>query len=147
MNTFETHPDFVTSFTPLQMFEKGIFGNAYFQINTKLPTEFLEGLQKLGYKHLRVPNIQANYYAIDCGSPLSWWLEKGLIHEDDPNGWVEWYIKFYYGRRHPDDNRQIGRYKAFIARHTGILQKHPNSQKTKQNLLQWAWDYSKPLYF
>jgi hypothetical protein len=148
MNKFADHPDFITSYTPLQMFTMGIFGNAYFQIRPKdLPDQFILDLSQSGYKNINVPNIGKNCYKVDSGSPLSWWLEKGLIHSDDPNGWVEWYIKFYYGRRHPDDLRQIGRFKAFIARHMGIIKNHPHSIKTKQNLLHWAWDYNQEIYF
>ena len=41
------------------------------------------------------------------------WEEKGWIHEDDPRGWFEWYCKFFLGRRHEDDQRQIKRWNAF----------------------------------
>lgn len=148
MITFPDHPEFITCYAPLQMFRMGIFGNAYFQIMPiELPAEFVDGLTAMNYTHRRVSNERENAYGIDCGSPLEWWVEKGLIHNDDQNGWVEWYIKFYYGRRHPDDARQIGRYRSFIARHMGIMNKHSNSKKSMQNLLQWAWDYTKPVYF
>ena len=41
------------------------------------------------------------------------WEAKGWIHKDDPRGWFEWYCKFFNGRRHEDDERQIKRWLAF----------------------------------
>jgi len=142
--TFKDKSNFKTCFNPVEMFMMGIFGNAYIQINTDLPKEFLDELEKLEYKKLSKPDFKMNhFFQGECGSDLNWWKEKNLINEEDPNGWVEWYIKFYYGRRHKDDDRQIKRHRAFVARHLGIINKHPNSDKSKQNLLHWAWDYKK----
>ena len=41
------------------------------------------------------------------------WEAKGWIHKDDPRGWFEWYCKYFVGRRHEDDTRQIKRWLAF----------------------------------
>lgn len=143
MILFEDKPDFSTCYTPLEMFSAGIFGGSYFKIKTRLPDEFIEDS-----KHLNIANDifdkRINLYGVECGASLEWWLNKNLIHPDDPNGWVEWYVKFYYGRRHLDDDRQIKRCKSFITRHMGMLNgyvsKGKDSKKTRQNLLQWSWD-------
>lgn len=127
--------DFKPDYKPLQMFAMGIFGRNYFKLETKdIPYNFYIG-------HISKPDFKQNCYEVDCGSTLQWWQEKGLIHKDDPNGWVEWYIKYYYGRRHEDDSRQIARFNAFKRRHGGLMKKFPNSLKTKQNLLQWGINY------
>ena len=141
---FEDAKDFTPCYTPVEMFKMGIFGGSYFQIKTQLPLDFEEELG--GIEYGRKEDKNKNYYRTISGSSLEWWKNQGLIHEDDPNGWVEWYIKFYYGRRHPDDSRQIQRFKSFISRHMGMIRsyetKGKDSPKTKQNLLQWAWDYT-----
>jgi hypothetical protein len=135
MITFEGYPDFRPDYNPKQMFAMGIFGRNYFKVKTEnISFEFF-------ISHLDKPDFKLNHYGVDCGTSLQWWQEKKLIHKDDPNGWVEWYIKFYYGRRHEDDVRQIARFNNFKARHGGMLKKYPDSAKTKQNLLQWAIDY------
>lgn len=141
--SFPEYPEFKPRYSPVEMFSMGVFGGAYFQLETQLPPEFVEEMgplleQNTGGK----PEAQRNFYKILSGASLEWWLEKKLIHPDDPNGWVEWWVKFYYGRRHPDDRRQISRWTSFVARHGGMLKsyesKGKDSPKTRQNLLQWA---------
>lgn len=140
---FSDHPTFTPSYTPVEMFSMGIFGGTYFQIETQLPEKFiLEMGELLPQNTGGIPDATRNHYGLLSGSSLEWWLEKGLIHPDDPNGWVEWYIKFFYGRRHEDDDRQISRWTSFVARHGGMMRNYlsqgKDSPKTRQNLLQWA---------
>lgn len=137
----EKHSDFNPDYTPIEMFKMGIFGNCYFKLATNIPSQFVNELNSICYEHRSRPNYSLNAYGVECGTSLEWWQDKGLIHVDDPNGWVEWYIKYYYGRRHNDDARQIARFNAFKSRHGGMLKKFPDSAKTKQNLLQWAINY------
>ena len=146
---FEDEKDFTPCYTPVQMFKMGIFGGSYFQIQTHLPSDFLDEIG--GIEYGRKENKNENFYGVISGSSLEWWKNRGLIHKDDPNGWVEWYIKFYYGRRHQDDKRQIRRFKSFVSRNMGMvkgyLKKEKNSPKTNQNLLQWGWDYKVDLKY
>lgn len=137
-------PNFTPCYTPIEMFKMGIFGGTYFKLETKLPDKFLEESKGLLISENKENKLN-NRYGVISGSSLEWWLQQNLIHKDDPNGWVEWYIKFYYGRRHEDDDRQIQRFRAFVTRHLGMLRgfeaKGKDSLKTKQNLLQWAWNH------
>lgn len=141
---FIDKPEFTPYYAPIEMFSMGVFGGAYFKLNTQLPEQFIIESNRLLTSESR-ENKLSNKYNVISGSTLEWWLEQNLIHKDDPNGWVEWYVKFYYGRRHYDDDRQIKRFKAFITRHLAMLRgyqaKGKDSLKTKQNLLQWAWNH------
>ena len=42
-----------------------------------------------------------------------YWKDMGWMHQDDPYGWFEWYCKYFMGRRHSDDDRQIRRWQDF----------------------------------
>jgi hypothetical protein len=141
---FEDTPHFTPSYTPVEMFKMGIFGGGYFQLETILPAQFITDMGPL-WPQDKKPEKNRNFHKIIGGASLEWWREQNLIHPDDPNGWVEWYVKFYYGRRHMDDERQIRRFRSFVTRHLGMLRsfqsKGRDSIKTKQNLLQWAWNH------
>lgn len=144
MINFEDKPKFKPCYTPVEMFKAGIFGGSYFQNATTLPVKFVAESESLLLSEIS-PHKRNNQYGVLSGSSLEWWLSQNLIHIDDPNGWVEWYVKFYYGRRHADDDRQIQRFRSFVTRHLGMLRGYQargkDSAKTKQNLLQWAWNH------
>jgi hypothetical protein len=87
-----------------------------------------------------------NYFGVDASQPLSEWRRKGWMHADDPRGWVQWYCRYYMGRRLPDeDARQIGRWKA-MNRHVSQIRRHcepgdPRCRpRQRQALLHWAYD-------
>jgi hypothetical protein len=145
---FEDHLEFKPSYTPVEMFRMGIFGGGYFQLPTTLPEQFLRDMEVLWPQNGK-PDRNKNFYKVIGGTSLEWWQEQGLIHSDDPNGWVEWYVKFYYGRRHEDDRRQIRRFRSFATRHLAMLRSYQragkDSVRTKQNLLQWAWDHEREI--
>ena len=76
---------------------------------------------------------------------LSYWREKGWIHKDDPRGWFQWYCRYYMGRRHEDDDRQVRRWKA-MALHIAQIRKNcirgdlQCRPRQRQALLHWAYD-------
>ena len=83
MIKFNDNIQFTPCYTPIEMFEMGIFGGAYFKIKTNLPNQFIEDAKDLLIAENR-ENKNSNRYNIISGSSLEWWLEQNLIHRDDP---------------------------------------------------------------
>ena len=135
--------EFKPHLTPKEMLELGIFGGLYFgDIPKEFPAIWLKNaaLSKDGKQHKEL-----NYYGVNASQPLAVWLEKGWIHQDDPKGWFQWYCRYYAGRRHADDFRQIRRWKAMVRHATQIVNNcRPGDEhcrpKQRQALLHWAYD-------
>lgn len=137
------HPEFKPHLTPKEMLELGVFGGLYFGDKPKeFPSVWFKNA-KLSKDRKR--HKELNYYNVNASQSLSVWQAKGWIHSDDPRGWFQWYCRYYLGRRHEDDERQIKRWKA-IARH--ISQIIHNCRKgdqfcrprQRQAILHWAYD-------
>lgn len=133
---------FAPDLTPADMLELGVFGGKYMtDCRDEFPDEWFEKA-KLSPEGA---NADLNHFGILASQPLAEWRRKGWIHEDDPRGWFQWYCRYFMGRRHQDDARQIGRWRAF-ARHAGQIRKNcePGDPfcrpRQRQALLQWAYD-------
>ncbi|MFC2077886.1 hypothetical protein ACFLTM_03680 [Candidatus Bipolaricaulota bacterium] len=135
-------PEFLPDLTPKQMLVLGVFGGKYM---TDCHSEFPEAWfthAKLSPSR-RDPSL--NFFAVDASKPLAYWREKGWINPDDPRGWFQWYCRYYTGRRHEDDERQIKRWKA-MTRHIAQIRKNciPGDlscrPRQRQALLHWAYD-------
>ncbi len=139
---------FKPSLSPKQMLTLGIFGGVYMRDCIKeFPKNWFSKAKlqkKNSYKH--DPNL--NLFKVNASQPLSVWQEKGWIHKDDPRGWFQWYCRYYMGRRHPDDERQIKRWNA-IKRHIYQIKYNCRPQELtcrrvqRQALLHWAYDSRK----
>lgn len=138
-------PDFTPDLTPKEMHKLGVFDGWYFEGETKeYPTSWFEGakLAKGG------PDPKLNYFGVHASQTREYWIAKGWMHPDDPRGWFEWYCRYYLGRRHPDDARQIARWKA-VRRHIAQLVKNcaPGDSRCRprqrQAILHWAYDSRK----
>jgi len=111
----ELHNSFKPMLTPKQMLHKGIFGGTYFSqlVDYRaFPKDWFNNLDEsyyLSQKYL----VKINLFKIKSGQSQQEWEAKGWIHKDDPRGWFEWYCKYFIGRRHEDDTRQIKRWLAF----------------------------------
>lgn len=136
------HADFQPELSPAQMLELGIFAGVYMRdCKAEFPAEWFTKAKLASGK--RDPKL--NYFGEDASQSLKIWQDKGWIHPDDPRGWFQWYCRYYLGRRHLDDERQIKRWKAF-KRH--IMQIKRNClagdlscrKKQRQALLHWAYD-------
>lgn len=140
------HPEFTPELTPKEMLALGVFGGKYMtDCKEEFPSDWFTNA-KLSPQG---KNISMNYFGVDASLPLSAWQEKGWIAPEDPRGWFQWYCRYYYGRRLPEEDlRQIKRWKA-IKRHKGALQKNCKPldmscrPKQRQALLHWAYDSRK----
>lgn len=136
-------PAFRPQLTPKEMLALGVFGGLYLNDCTKeYPASW--------FTHARLscdgkPHKELNYFNSNASQPLHVWQQKGWIHPDDPRGWFQWYCRYYMGRRHEDDARQIVRWKKII-RHAHQVQNNcMNGDLTcrprqRQALLHWAYD-------
>jgi hypothetical protein len=136
------HPDFKPELTPIDMLRIGVFGGKYMTDCTgEFPREWFEHAKLCHERH----DASLNCFGVNASQPLSEWRAKGWIHEDDPRGWFQWYCRYYVGRRHPDDERQIRRWKA-VTRHLAQIRKNcvrgdlMCRPRQRQALLHWAYD-------
>ncbi|WP_286808682.1 hypothetical protein [Acetobacterium sp. MES1] len=105
-------PDFKPELSPKELLALGLFGGKYM---TDCRSEFPEDW----FDHAKLSptrkDISLNYYQVDASQPLKVWQANGWINPIDPRGWFQWYCRYYYGRRVPDeDRRQIKRWKAMV---------------------------------
>lgn len=140
------HPDFKPELTPKEMLALGVFGGLYM---TDCTNEFPKSwFTHARISHDRQKHKELNYFGVHASQPLRIWQEKGWIHPDDPRGWFQWYSRYYQGRRHADDLRQIKRWKA-MARHAAQIVQHCRQGdqlcrgRQRQALLHWAYDSRK----
>lgn len=128
-------------YTPIEMLKMGVFGGSYFR-DSNLIGDTPKVIFQLDKKLWGMPDPDPtmNYYKVLAGMDLDFWNAKNLIHPDDPAGWFQWYIKYYYGRRHADDHRQIMRWRSFVARHGAQAYGRMGHERQRQALLQWAWN-------
>ena len=138
-------PLFKPDLTPKQMLALGIFGGVYMRDCTKEFPEDWFAKAKFQDKNTYKRNPEINFFGVNASPPLSVWKEKGWIHPDDPRGWFQWYCRYYMGRRHADDQRQIRRWRA-ISRHIAQLTKNCSKGNwscrpvQRQAILHWAYD-------
>jgi hypothetical protein len=144
--------DFRPDLTPKEMLGLGVFGGKYMTdctdefpadwfINARLAQADMFGNRKY--------DKDLNYFGVKASQSLSEWIKSGWINKDDPRGWFQWYCRYYIGRRHQDDARQIRRW-VNMKRHVIWLQGGCGPQgsltcrpRQRQALLHWAYDSRK----
>lgn len=133
---------FAPELTPAEMLALGVFGGKYL---CDCAVEYPAGWFASARLSPRGADASLNHFGVLAGQPLSEWRRKSWIHPDDPRGWFQWYCRYFMGRRHADDERQIKRWRAF-SRHIGQVRKNcePGDPfcrpRQRQALLQWAYD-------
>lgn len=137
--------EFKPQLTPKRMLALGVFGGVYMRdCKKEFPKELFTNAKLAPKKR----DCRINFFKVCASQSLKVWQKKGWIHKDDPRGWFQWYCRYYYGRRHEDDERQIKRWKSF-SRHLAQVKKNcsPKNKdcrtKQKQALLHWAYDSKK----
>ena len=135
-------PDFRPELTPRELLALGIFGGKYMtDCRGEFPPDWFEKAKLNSDRH----DKNLNFFGVNASKPLSYWLEKGWIHPDDPRGWFQWYCRYYMGRRHEDDQRQIRRWRN-MQRHISQLKRNCVCgdllcrPRQRQALLHWAYD-------
>ncbi|QQO91796.1 hypothetical protein immuto35A_116 [Flavobacterium phage vB_FspM_immuto_3-5A] len=147
---------FKPTLTPIQMLRRGVFGGSYFGVEKlegdtsyEVLFESFKDVDRelyLGVKY----QTKKNKFKIKSGMPYVYWIKMNWMHKDDPYGWFEWYCKYYMGRRHEDDNRQIQRWMDFCGpngrwrqRIYGMINSTGNwdiSPRIQQSLLHWGYE-------
>lgn len=137
--------NFNPDLTPKQMLHLGVFGGVYMRdCREEFPEDWFEKAKlqnQDSYNH----DAALNLFGVNASQPLSVWRAKGWIYEEDPRGWFQWYCRYYMGRRCPDDERQIKRWRA-IGRHIMQIKRNCRAGDTlcrprqRQAVLHWAYD-------
>lgn len=155
--------EFYPYLTPTDILKNGAFGGSYFGVEQlegdyDYQSLFQETLADVS-PHLYLGNKykpKMNLFKIRSGMNYDYWTEMNWMHKDDPYGWFEWYLKYYNGRRHPDDDRQIKRWQDFCGIN-GRWRKRIYSRiyetkdwqispRIQQSLLHWGYMVNKEDY-
>ena len=136
------HPEFRPQLSPKEMLELGVFGGKYMSDCTaEFPVDWFEKARLCSEIH----DPELNLFGVNASQTLAEWRRKGWIYKEDPRGWFQWYCRYYMGRRCPDDERQIKRWKS-MSRHIGQITKNCRyldldcRPRQRQALLHWAYD-------
>lgn len=136
------HPDFRPELTPREMLTLGVFGGKYLtDCRAEFPASWFANAKLCHERH----DPALNFFGVNASQPLAVWRKKGWIYREDPRGWFQWYCRYYLGRRCPDDERQILRWRA-LRRHVAQLRGacRPGDlscrPRQRQALLHWAYD-------
>ena len=139
------NPRFHPDLSPKEMLALGVFGGRYLNdCKGEFPKNWFTKAKLSPEKY----DKDLNFFKIKASQSLVEWQKKGWIHPDDPRGWFQWYARYYMGRRHKDDERQIKRW-VNMKRHISWLQGACRAgdifcrPRQRQALLHWAYDSRK----
>jgi len=114
-------PEFRPNLSPQEIFKLGSFGGTYWrEIYSSVTKKWYKDADlEFDWENIPRTNLirpwneydkESNKYGVKVGTTLEFWESKHWIHPQDPYGWVQWYCRFYTGRRTDDDERQIKRW-------------------------------------
>jgi hypothetical protein len=161
---FTDYPDFTPNLSPQDIFRLGSFGGTYwrpiYSTVTKQHYKNVHKKYKSWWKDIPEAILSSsdydktvNKYKCKVGTSLEFWEGKHWITKYNPYGWVHWYCDFYNGRRTPDDERQIQRWKGLagprgrfmrflvtqILKRNGTYNDETVSPKIRQVLQHWGY--------
>ena len=133
--------DFSPIKTPIEVIKEDAFGGTYFRdiysfINEKWYKDSWKELDQLKNINAKFDvsdyyDVNVNKYGVKCGISLRFWENKGWINKIDPNGWFQWYFRYWLGRKLEDDERQINRWEKSVSRFRGKFVKMIRDAGTK----------------
>lgn len=151
VGVWNEYSSFKPELTPPEILKLGVaHGKKFNDCFREFPREwFLDALDADKLSVLR-PLKKFNYYKVDEDVHVEDWRDEdhdSLVDQNDPRGWLQWYFRFYLGRRDPSvDKKQINRWIAFNKRHTQLIKSSCKEKddrckpKVKQAMLSWAID-------
>lgn len=141
---FSDRPDFVPNLTPKEIFHLGSFGGTYYRpiyscvtkksykdVWKEFPRDWFPADIDT-YVASETCNTDLNKYGKKSGTSLRTWEEKGWSDPLDPYGWIQWYCRFYGGRRSYDDDRQIDRFLRIAGEDSGRWRKNLTNKIIKK---------------
>ena len=133
---------FKPQLSPRELLALGIFGGRYMtDCVAEFPQDWFAEAKLSHARH----DPALNFFGVNASQSLAMWRASGWIHPDDPRGWFQWYCRYFSGRRHQDDERQIKRWRQ-VQRHEAQLRRNcPRGAldcrpRQRQALLHWAYD-------
>lgn len=133
--------------TPDMMLRLGVFGGKYINgWEEDIPLEWI--FMSIACRKLAIGSTPAdksyNFYSVTSYQNLDEWKRNGWLHDQDPLGWFQWYIRYYLGRRTEDDARQKARWISF-KRHVFQIQANSGQARLRQRqaCVQWAYNPDK----
>lgn len=136
------HPAFRPQLTPPEMLALGVFGGKYMtDCREEFPAAWFRHAKLCASRH----DPELNLFGVNASQSLAEWRQRGWIHPEDPRGWFQWYCRYFLGRRGPDDERQIRRWRA-MERHAAQVRAgcwagdFRCRRRQRQALLHWAYD-------
>lgn len=142
--------EFKPYFSPSEMLELGVFEGKYCNdCLLEFPKEWFASALKKNKLSPEQADPTINYFKLKSRMSLQAWIKNGWIpvHEldQDVRGWMQWFCRYYLGRRIPEvDIIQIRRWKQ-IKRHYAQVKLHAKNKllsrpKQRQTLLQWSYN-------
>ena len=122
---FTDYPDFCPNLSPSEIFKMGSFGGTYWRpihssitnknyknVHKKYPKSWWKGIPEDWLtRDWKDYDKSINKYGVKVGTTLEFWEDKEWISTYHPYGWAMWWSDFFLGKRCPDDERQMDRWK------------------------------------